>query len=103
MAVLLLLISGRADCADLQFIDKTDEAGLSYPLSQSYGLSWGDFNGDDLVDLHIRNHGNPPSLYQNLGNGTFLDITQTVDIWFSADFHGASWGDFDNDGDLDLY
>jgi len=88
---------------ELRFVDKTVEAGLSYPLSPSFGLSWGDFNGDNFIDLHIRNHENPPSLYQNSGNGSFEDITNQAGLCFSVDFHGASWGDFDNDGDLDLY
>ncbi|MFX0195071.1 MAG: CRTAC1 family protein [Candidatus Hodarchaeota archaeon] len=103
LATLFVTNLPNASSTDLQFVDKTVEAGLSYPLTQSYGLSWGDFNNDNMIDLHIRNHGKPPSLYKNLGNGIFKDVTNEIDLDFYADFHGASWGDFDNDGDLDLY
>lgn len=93
----------NADCAELGFIDKTIDAGLFQPPSVSYGLSWADFNGDGMIDLHIRNHGNPPSFYKNSGDGTFADVTSEAGLDFSDDFHGAAWGDFDNDGDSDLY
>ena len=94
----------NAHSTELLFVNKTIEAGLTYPLSPSYGLSWGDFNNDTFIDVFIINHGvNPPSLYQNLGDGAFKDITNQAGLNISGDFHGASWGDFDNDGDLDLY
>lgn len=102
--LILFSISIRtSNSAELQFVDKTFEAGLSYPFSPSFGLSWGDFNDDNLVDLYIRNHQNPPSLYKNLGNGLFEDVTESAGLNFTEDFHGASWGDFDNDNDSDLY
>jgi len=87
----------------LQFIDRTAEAGLSYALGPSHGLSWGDFNGDNFQDLHISDHYGTPSLYLNSGNGAFQDITLSSGVYISGDHHGASWADFDNDGDLDLY
>ncbi|MBU4287990.1 MAG: CRTAC1 family protein [Proteobacteria bacterium] len=93
----------NANCTELGFIDKTIDSGLSHLPSPSYGLSWGDFNGDGMIDLHIRNHGNTPSLYENSGDGTFADVTSEAGLDFSDDFHGAAWGDFDNDGDSDLY
>ena len=70
----------NADCAELGFIDKTIDAGLFQPPSVSYGLSWADFNGDGMIDLHIRNHGNPPSFYKNSGDGTFADVTSEAGL-----------------------
>ncbi|OGL44907.1 MAG: hypothetical protein A2W05_06555 [Candidatus Schekmanbacteria bacterium RBG_16_38_10] len=89
---------------EMRFVDKTAESVLSYQSSPSWGLSWGDFNNDDLIDVYIKNHQvNPPSLYKNVGNGVFQDITSQTGFSMIEDFHGASWGDFDNDGDSDLY
>jgi len=84
------------------FQNITEESGITYQGS-SYGSAWGDFNNDGLIDLWLSNHGKPPILYQNTGDGTFVDVTlQVFDREVRGDFHGAAWADFDNDGDLDL-
>ncbi len=90
--------------AQIAFTDVTNAAGVAHS-SESYGASWGDLDGDGYLDLFASNHRTQPSLFLNMGNGTFRDIaTQTMD-WAKrpgADTHGASWADFDNDGDQDL-
>ena len=73
---------------------------------ESYGLSWGDVNGDRLPDLYSNHHRQMPALYVNQGGGVFKDIAPTIGSWArapTADTHGGSWADFDNDGDQDLY
>ncbi|MEO1342061.1 MAG: VCBS repeat-containing protein [Cyanobacteria bacterium J06635_13] len=84
------------------FQDVTDNSGIGY-TGASYGTAWGDYNQDGWIDLWVGNHGSPATLYQNQGDGTFADVTLSA---FGhqprADFHGAAWADFDNDGDLDL-
>lgn len=84
------------------FKDVTKGSGIAYTGS-SYGAAWGDYNLDGFADLWVSNHGLPPILYQNQGNGTFIDVTLKVfEQQPKGDFHGAAWADFDNDGDLDL-
>lgn len=84
------------------FNNVTEDTGITYEGS-SYGSAWGDFNHDGYPDLWVSNHGFSPSLYQNQGNGSFINITLNVlDQQPKGDFHGAAWVDFDNDGDLDL-
>ena len=62
-----------------------------------------DFNGDGWPDLWVGNHNYKPSLYINQRKGSFVDIIDRVwDADPKADTHGASWADFDNDGDQDL-
>ncbi len=77
--------------------------GLSAPLTQSWGASWGDYDGDGLPDLYVVNHAYPlgASLYHNEGDGTFSDASHLV-LAAQGDRHGATWADFDNDGDQDL-
>ena len=89
--------------AEMHFINGTDEAGLSLQNSQSYGLCWADFDRDGHIDVLIKNHFRPPSLYHNLGNGAFEDITEQAGLNVPEDYHGSCFGDFDNDGDRDLY
>jgi hypothetical protein len=84
------------------FKDVSKSSGIVYQGS-SYGAAWGDFNNDGFVDLWVSNHGFPAALYQNQGDGTFINVTlETFQQQPRADFHGAAWADFDNDGDLDL-
>ena len=84
------------------FNNVTEGSGIIYTGS-SYGAAWGDFNNDGDPDLWVSNHGSLPSLYQNQGDGSFIDITLNVlDQQPKGDFHGAAWVDFDNDSDLDL-
>ncbi len=66
---------------------------------------WGDYNADGYVDLVLSGAGGDGSerftlLYKNNGNGTFTEI----DPGFPGVSHsGLEWGDFDSDGDLDLF
>lgn len=72
----------------------------------TYGLSWVDFDYDGDHDLFISNLGRTDLnlLYENRGN---LEFVSRTDLSLSYDSLGPSkghtWGDFDNDGDLDLF
>jgi len=90
--------------AEIQFEDATKFSGISYN-GKSWGSSWGDFNGDGWADLWLGNHnGKNANLYVNNADGTFSDLASEVfqDYSMGVDIHGASWADFDNDGDQDL-
>ncbi len=65
---------------------------------------WGDYDNDGLIDLFVSNtNGSDNSLYKNMGNGQFLKIN-TGDIVNDGGYSvGASWGDCNNDGYLDLF
>jgi len=90
------------------FTDVTDSAGL-IPRQNSQAIAWGDYNNDGLLDLYI-SRGDPlghgllgGTLYRNNGNGTFTDVTQTAGLAQSTNCWAAVWGDYDNDGFLDLF
>lgn len=71
------------------------------------GCAVGDYNNDGHLDLVITSYG-PNKLYRNNGNGTFTDVTAAAGVagpdWSPAKWSmGAAFGDYDNDGLLDLY
>jgi len=88
------------------FEDVTEKAGVYYS-GDTFGSHWGDFNKDGFPDLWTGNHGkygHGPKLFLNIGNGTFTEASKIIpNSILDKDRHGASWVDFDNDGDQDLF
>jgi uncharacterized repeat protein (TIGR01451 family) len=70
-----------------------------------WGAAWGDYDGDGLQDLFVASHdpAQPNALYHNNGNGKFTKLNSAPFSTDLAESSAASWGDYDNDGDLDLY
>ncbi len=65
---------------------------------------WADFDNDGDLDCFVTNDGGQPdSYYQNNNDGTFTSITSGDIVGFGSSHYGASAGDYDNDGDLDLF
>jgi hypothetical protein len=67
------------------------------------GLAWGDYDNDGYPDLFVANFGGTNILYHNNGDGTFTKVAGSVVGRDEGSFAGAAWGDYDNDGYLDLF
>ena len=95
---------------DGTFSEQTEQAGL-LGLYGGLNLLQGDYDNDDDIDILVLRGAwleaagqHPNSLLRNNGNGTFTDVTFDAGL---GEVHyptqTASWADYDNDGDLDLY
>ncbi|MCA9943211.1 MAG: VCBS repeat-containing protein [Anaerolineales bacterium] len=95
------------------FVDVTAQASVGGDAN-SQTASWGDYDNDGWLDLYVANwscyprcgrpsQGDSDRLYHNNGDGTFTDVTRLL----RGDTYGAgfvaSFTDYDNDGDQDIY
>jgi hypothetical protein len=91
-----------------RFTNVTDAAGISRAFGKGLGVVAGDFDNDGWLDVYVANDGTPNQLWMNQRNGTFVDRGPLSGAAFNAaGFPEASMGiaagDFDADGDEDLF
>ncbi len=94
---------------DGSFDDATRQAGI-FSLHPTHSAAWGDYDDDGWLDVYIGNETSPapkpphPSeLYRNQGDGTFVNTAAAAGVDQTGFVKGLVWGDYDNDGRLDLY
>ncbi|PYO99014.1 MAG: hypothetical protein DMD60_02635, partial [Gemmatimonadetes bacterium] len=85
-----------------RFVNVTAAAGLEWPDAIAVGCAFADIDNDGDPDLFVTTvrHGN--RLFENLGNGTFRDITAQAGVGYVGHSSGAVFFDYDGDGLLDL-
>jgi hypothetical protein len=72
--------------------------------ASSFGCAWGDYDNDGFLDLFVTNPNSGGNrLYRNKGDGTFEKITSGAIVADKKGSTGCAWGDYDNDGFLDLF
>jgi hypothetical protein len=87
---------------DGTFTDVTEKAGVGYPC-WAMGAVVGDYNNDGWPDLLVTCFGGIV-LYRNNGDGTFTDLTKQAGLSSDSGWAtGAAFGDYDNDGSVDLF
>jgi hypothetical protein len=114
----------QANPFSVQFVNITKQAGITFthnngafgkkylPESMGSGCAFLDYNNDGWQDLLLINSMDWPSnrrkatysaLYKNNQNGTFTDVTQKAGLAVETYGMGTTIGDYDNDGDSDIY
>lgn len=110
--------------ASVAFTDVTAQSGVRFrhvsgafgrkylPETMGSGVAAFDFDGDGRQDLYFANGrswpGRPasrglPALYRNAGGGRFVDVTRAAGLAVDMYGMGATAGDYDNDGHVDLF
>ena len=128
LAVLLVnsTLSAAESIEPIQLRDVTRQTGINFVHTDgssgrryivetvASGLATFDYNGDGRIDIFFLNGAplpgsptnTPPprcALYRNDGGWKFTDVTQQAGVGFAAYSLGVCTGDYDNDGDPDIY
>ncbi len=89
---------------DGTFTEVTEETGLDHNNNRySLACAWADYNRDGWPDLYVANDFGRNSLYRANGDGTFTDVAAELGVEDMAFGMSVDWGDYDNDGWLDIY
>ncbi|MDY8138833.1 FG-GAP-like repeat-containing protein [Aquimarina sp. 2201CG5-10] len=80
-------------------IKDTDNPIISDPPISAtfFGISWTDINNDNLLDLFYAG-----TIYKNIGHGNFEVMPTDIPNPQATFLSSCSWGDYENDGDLDV-
>ncbi len=101
-ALMFVLVAGPV--LGQEFRDVSRQAGVADD-GLGKGVAFADVNNDGFVDLYVSNKGGSNRLYLNNGDGTFRDATSAAGVGLDAPGFtmGSVFGDYDNDGNVDLY
>ncbi len=82
---------------------KVTSGAIATDREISTGCSWVDIDNDGDLDMFVTNHGTNESLYRNNGDRTFTKMTDGSIVNDRGFSQSASWADYDNDGDMDVF
>src|SRR5580692_11035301 len=86
------------------FQDRTEAAGLNMDNNRySFACAWGQSTSNGLPDLYVANDFGRNNLYRNNGDGKFTVVSAEAGVEDVGAGMSASWFDFDNDGNQDVY
>jgi hypothetical protein len=94
---------------NFKFTDITESAGIKQTSDWNTGVAMADINGDGLLDIYIcavvgiNGFRGQNELYINNGDETFTERAKEFGLGLDNYSSSASFFDYDNDGDLDLY
>lgn len=90
------------ETGSLRFTDSAAAAGVELTAFDNTGACAADIDNDGDQDLYVLGLGQPNHLFRNNGNGSFTDITDAVTAGQNRHAASCTFGDFDNDGRVDL-
>ena len=90
------------------FRDVSELAGIRAAFGNGLGVTCADFNADGWMDIYVANDETANQLWRSKGDGTFEDVALMSGAAYNADGQaeagmGVTAGDFDGDGDEDLF
>ena len=86
-----------------RFLDVAMMAGLGERHYPTQTGAWADYDNDGDLDLYVGNEDSPSQLFQNEGDGTFVDVAPEAGVTNGEMAKAAVWGDCNADRLPDLY
>ena len=84
------------------FVNVTATVAPGLPATYWSSVAWGDYDNDGRIDLLITGYGSGSQILRNTENG-FVNVTASIAGILPSVIQGpAAWGDYDNDGRLDI-
>ncbi len=99
---ILLIVTFNSN-AQIQHYDDISSTIAYGTQTGCRGASFIDFDGDGDDDIYITKRDGRNLLYENLGNEQFREIAHSRGLSYTGKSFLSTWGDFDNDGDLDVF
>jgi hypothetical protein len=87
----------------INLFQRVSAGDLTDTLESAWGCNWVDYNHDGWMDIFVINRHASNSLYQNNKDRTFTKVMNHMLVNGTNDATAATWGDFDNDGDIDVF
>ena len=93
------------NAGDGTFVDVTSQAGIESHLAETNGVAFLDYDLDGDLDIYVTKWEASNLLYRNNGDSTFTDVSAFAGVDGSSASLSSTVavGDYDNDGDPDLY
>ncbi len=85
-----------------RFESYADSAGIA-DAGDGVAAAWCDYDGDYRPDLYLVRENGANRLFHNNGDSSFTDVASTAGVAHTGNGAAAAWGDYDNDGDMDLF
>jgi hypothetical protein len=83
---------------------KITSGAIANDEDNSFGCNWGDYDNDGDLDMFVaNNYGQKNALYRNDGNDNFTRMNGEAVSTDNSSSVGSAWGDYNNDGKLDLF
>ncbi len=86
----------------LRFRDVSREAGVDL-TGWGFAACCTDYDGDGWTDIYVANDFGFNFLHRNRGDGTFEEVARAAGVENRGSGMGCTWGDYDNDGRMDLF
>ena len=109
-----LAVIGEDDTSNMRFLIFRNDGGGNFtkaaePLGINLGfkrgsVDWGDYDGDGDLDILVSGEdgGFGLMVFRNDGGGVFTKVGEPMGANAGVYWASAQWGDYDNDGDLDI-